>query len=337
MPFALAFMVSVVMHAAAIVMPGWVLPGEAAEPQPLEARLAPPPRPAPVAKRPKPQRAKHVIPAAVAAEPAAPVQPTPPESSSAAVPEPVAAMPPELAAPSAARAPEPAPEPVPEPAPEPEAAAPPAPPPTAPWPAVGQLRYVVKYGDGGFIIGETHQEWRIEGNRYSILSVAEPKGLAALRGSKRIQASSGEVTAAGLRPLDFRDQREGRDAEVASFDWTGAQVSFSGGRPSQPLTAGTQDMTSVFYQLAWLAPRQTVELAVATASRVGRWTFEWVGEEILELPNGNVTTLHLRTRAEGDSTDVWLAPAYGGLPIRIRYVDRKGDAFEQTADIPISN
>ncbi|HEX8989256.1 MAG TPA: DUF3108 domain-containing protein, partial [Rhodocyclaceae bacterium] len=122
--------------------------------------------------------------------------------------------------------------------------------------------------------------------------------------------------------------------ETASFDWPAGQVRFSGGRAPAALGDGAQDLTSVFYQLAWLAPRQDVALAVATGSRMGRWTFEWVGEEKLELSAGSVTALHLRTRSDGDTTEVWLAPAYGGLPVRIRYVDRKGDAFEQTADTP---
>jgi hypothetical protein len=210
-------------------------------------------------------------------------------------------------------------------------------PPSPPWPRDGRLRYVVKYGDGGFVIGETVQEWHIEDGRYSIRSVAEPKGLAALRGRMRTQSSEGEVTAAGLRPREFRDQREGRDAEVASFDWSAGQVGFSGGRASGRLAEGTQDMISVFYQLAWLMPRQNLELAVATASRLGRWNFEWVGEEELDLPSGKLASVHLRTRSDGDTTEVWLAPAYGGLPVKIRYVDRKGDAFEQTADSPEKN
>ncbi len=308
MPFAIALAVSVLMHAAAIVMPGWALPGDAApEPPLLEARLAPPPSPLPAAK-PHPHPVRHVSPPAAAADhvPA-------PQALAAAAPEPVEPVEPVEAPPPA----------------EP----PPPPPPSPPWPRQGHLRYIVKYGDGGFIIGETVQEWRIDGQRYSIRSVAEPKGLAALRGRTRTQTSEGEVTAAGLRPHEFRDQRAGRDAEVATFDWPGAQVAFSGGRAAERLTDGAQDMISVFYQLAWLAPRQNVDLAVATGSRLGRWIFEWVGEEKLELTAGTVAALHLRTQADGDSTEVWLAPAYGGLPVKIRYVDRKGDAFEQTADL----
>lgn len=312
MPFAIALAVSVLLHGAAVVMPGWTLPGEnEAEVQTLDARLAPAaPSPAPVhAARPKLKPKARPRPAHRAAAPEAPA--LAPIAAAAADPTPVAVA---SEAPAAV-----------------------APPPAPPWPRQGRLRYVVKYGDGGFVIGETTQEWRVEEGRYSIRSVAEPKGLAALRGRTRTQSSEGEVTAAGLRPLEFRDQREGRDAEVASFGWPANQVSFSGGRAPARAVEGMQDMVSVFYQLAWLAPRQDVDIAVATGSRVGRWTFEWLGEEKLELAGGTVAALHLRTRSDGDTTEVWLAPAFGGLPVKIRYVDRKGDAFEQTADSPETN
>jgi hypothetical protein len=313
MPFAIALAVSVVLHAAAIVMPGWTLPGDSeSEPQTLEAHLAPPPAaPAPVAAKRKPHSRSARHPAA------APASQLAPEAAATAAEQPAPA-------PVAAEA-----------APAPVVAPPlPPPPPMPPWPAQGRLHYVVKYGDNGFIIGETTQEWHIEDGRYSIRSVAEPRGLAALRGRTRTQTSEGEVTGAGLRPQAFRDQRDGRDAEAATFDWPGGQVTFSGGRAPARLAEGVQDLISVFYQLAWLAPRQDVDLAVATGSRLGRWTFEWVGEEKLELSAGAVGTLHLRARSDGDTTEVWLAPAYGGLPVRIRYVDRKGEAFEQTADSP---
>jgi hypothetical protein len=93
-------------------------------------------------------------------------------------------------------------------------------------------------------------------------------------------------------------------------------------------------MISVFYQLAWMTAGQSDAVAVATGSRLGRWAIEWAGEEALELPSGSQPARHLRLRSDGDLIEVWLAPAFGGLPVKIRYVDRKGDAFEQTADAP---
>ena len=313
MPLLLALLASTAFHAAAITMPGWELPG-LSEPEPaaLEARLTPP-KPGPVAAAAPAKRPPKVAPARKSA-PAAPV--------------------PELAAAEAAPAPVPAPETV---APVAEApVAPPTPPvaaaPAPPWPRAGRVRYLVTWGDNGFIVGETVHEWRVEDAHYTIRSVATPRGLAALRGKTRAQSSEGEVTAAGLRPLEFHDQREGREPESARFDWTEGKVAFSGGRGESLVAAGTQDLISVFYQLAWQAPRSDVEVAVVTASRLGRWKFEWLGEEALAAAGSTLATLHLRTRADGDVTDVWLAPAHGGLPVKIRHVDRKGNSFEQIAD-----
>lgn len=317
MPLAFALAISAVLHAAAITMPGWELPG-IAEPEPLllEARLAPPPVAvaAPTMARPRPPKAAPVRKAVAAAAVASPS----PSADVAGPPAGTETLPPPSGPPVEQATAEPA--------------APAAPPPP-PWSRAGRVHYVVTYGDGGFVIGETVHDWQVDGGRYSIRSVATPRGLAALRGKTRSQSSEGEITDNGLRPGEFRDQREGRATETATFDWTQARVTFSGGRGDARLDEGTQDMISVFYQLAWQAPRQDVEMAVATAGRLGRWKFEWVGEEDIDAAGTRLATLHLRTRADGDVTEVWLAPAYGGLPVKIRHVDRKGDAFEQTADI----
>jgi hypothetical protein len=216
--------------------------------------------------------------------------------------------------------------------PTPEPAAIPPPQPEPPFARIGRVRYLVTYGDGGFVIGETIHEWRVENGRYTLRSSAEPKGLAALRGKPRWQESAGEILAGGLRPGEFRDRRDGRDAEVATFDWESGRVNFSGGRGEARIDAGGQDLLSVFYQLAWLAPRQTTDFLVATGGRVGRWKFEWLGEEALELASGSMPALHLRTQADGDTTEVWLVPRHGNLPLKIRHTNRKGDAFEQIAD-----
>jgi len=324
MPLILAFVASAVLHVAAVTMPGWELPGSG-DPAPaaITAELAPPkpapvaavapvkpaPKPAPVRKVPRTERVAEIPAAAAPADPA--VAPAAPDVAAA----PVAAAEPGVAADPVV-------------APEAVAVAPPAP----PWPRAGRVRYLVTWGDGGFIIGETVHEWRVDATRYSIRSVATPRGLAALRGKTRSQSSEGEVTAGGLRPSEFRDQREGRAAESAFFDWNEARLTFSAGRGESRIAEGTQDMVSVFYQLAWLAPRADVDMAVATASRLGRWKFEWLGEEKLEVAGVMLATLHLRTRAENDITEVWLALAHGGLPVKIRHVDRKGETFEQTAD-----
>lgn len=320
MPLALALALSALLHAAAISAPGWDLPG-IVEPEPavIEAQLAKPPKAAGVAaekSKPRVAPARKAVPAPVrhdvvaAAADAAPVAAPGPTVTAPVVPEPVAS------------APLPA---------EPVAVAAP-PPPAPPWPPRGRISYVVTYGEGGMVVGQTVQEWQVDGAHYTLRSLAEPKGLAAMFGKTRAQESVGVVTIAGLRPEEFRDQREGRAQEAVAFDWAAGRVVFSGGRGAVSLAEGTQDLISVFYQLAWLPPGRDAVLSVATASRVGRWTFEWVGVETLAVGARTLDTQHWRTRADGDATEVWLAPAHGGLPVKIRHSDRKGDVFEQVAD-----
>lgn len=319
MPFAIAFVVSAVLHAAAITMPGWEPPGLTdPEPLPIEARLAAPPKAAPVPPAEKPKAPPRPAPVRKPAVPAV-----------AAAAAPSAAAAPAQESPAAVVSQEPPLAPAAEPSPPPSPTAPPAP----PWPSQGRVRYVVTYGEGGFIIGENIHEWTVAGDRYSIRWTAEPRGLAALRGRTRTQESAGEVTAEGLRPREFRDQREGREAETAAFDWPASRVVFSGGRGEGELAPGAQDQISVFYQLAWLAPRRNLDLPVATASRIGRSAFEWLGEEEVEINGARLPSLHLRTRSGGDTTEVWLVPGHGGLPLKIRYIDRKGDVFDQVADM----
>lgn len=326
MPIAIALAISALLHATAISMPGWDLPG-LSDPElvAIEAHLAPPPGPAAVAPRERPNLRPSPRPRRN--------PPAPPTIAAAPAPEavaPVAEMPaPEAPAPAVESPPA---RPVEAAASEPAAAPPPAP----PWASTGRIRYLVYYGENGFMIGEAIHEWRLEAGRYFLRSTAEPKGLAALRGRTRNQSSEGEITADGLRPRTFRDQREGREAETVSFDWESNRAAFAGGRGEGTLSPGTQDMLSVFYQLAWRGGgRRTTDIPVATTARIGRSTFEWIGEEMLDLPAGPVATLHLRARGAGnaiEATEVWLAPAHGGLPVKIRHTDRKGDIYDQVAD-----
>lgn len=297
MPFAIALILSAALHAAALAVPDWDLPTEA-EPEPMvEAHLAPAPKPSLPAHAEKAKApVRHLPPAALAAPPAVP-------------PQAVAG-----------------------PAPEPAVSAPPTPPvpATLPWGGRGRIRYAVSRDDG-FYAGEATQDWQAQDGHYRLRWAFEPKGLVAMFGSTRTQLSEGEIDANGLRPDRFSDQKGGREAEAASFDWPSGRVSFSGGRGEAALPAGAEDLLSVFYQLAWLAPRQNLSLTVVTGSRIGRWNFEYLGEETLSLPAGTGPALHLRTQADGKTIEVWLSVERGYLPLKIRFIDGKGGILDQLA------
>ena len=325
MPFALALVASALLHAAALVGSGWTLPGthEPEPPQTIEAVLAKPPlrsEPAPEAKpaprpppaaRPRPATAAQPVLAADKPAPSVPVEP-PPVVEQAPV----------------AVAPAPTPEP-----PEPAA---PVPAKTA-LPGKGSLRYVITRGEGGFVIGQAIHSWEHDGFRYRLKSLTETTGLAAVfKPAQVFQSSQGDVTEDGLRPREFRHERSG-GIDTASFDWLGRTVTYAGRR--QSVVGGTQDMLSMYYQLVLLAPKGgALELPIATGRKLENYRIEVLGEEVLALKSGERRTLHVRTRSGDDSIDIWLGLGAGavtrGLPLKIRFIDRKGEIFDQIADEP---
>ena len=322
MPIVLALVASAVIHAAALLGPGWTLPGDgdADAPQTIDAvltRPAPRPEATPVAKsvpkphvdKPRPQRM------ATAASAAPSISSSPSESSAPPTASPV--EPPPVAV---------APAPTFESAPVPARIA---------LPAKGRVRYAITRGEEGFVIGQTTHTWQQDGFTYTLQSVAETTGLVALFKSARVlQISRGEVTAAGLRPHEFRHERVG-GLDTANFDWARGVVAYAGREDG--VSAGTQDMLSMYYQLVLLAPQSgVVEMPIATGRKLEIFRLEVLGEVSLALPGGERRALHVRTRSSNDTIELWLRTgadaASRGLPLKIRFIDRRGDIFDQIAD-----
>lgn len=325
--FLLALVASMALHLTLLASPGWRVPtledlllsGDEA----IEARLAPLPRPAAVPK------------AGHAARPAAPRrplwrEPSPPPAAEAPVAEPAPAMPaPALEPPPPA---EPAAAVV-------EAEAVPAEvvAQEIALPRQGRIRFLVRKGEDGFIIGRAVHEWRHDGASYTLTSTAETTGLVGLfRPARVTQVSEGEVAGGGMRPREFRVERNGVVNDRARFDWAAGRIVLAGGARELPLAAGSQDMLSLAYQLGLmaLAPEGS-GLSVATGSKLERYTVTAVGEENVEVPAGGRRALHVVVRgAVGvEATEVWLGLDDHRLPLRIRHVDRKGDSYDQVAEI----
>jgi hypothetical protein len=154
----------------------------------------------------------------------------------------------------------------------------------------------------------------------------------------RVQISRGRITPAGLQPLYFND-RVHNDRTV-EFDYAKAMIRFSEGTPPTPLPPGAQDALSVFMQLGSLvaaAPQRYpagTELIWPVMSIYGPDTLRFVvaGEEKLHLPGGEQTTLKLTraaTKPDEPNAELWLAPALGWLPARIRLYQDNGDFVDQ--------
>lgn len=153
-----------------------------------------------------------------------------------------------------------------------------------------------------------------------------------------LQTSRGKITPEGLAPIRYSDKR--RSEVAAHFVREQGKVVFSANTPDAPLLADAQDRLSIMVQLASMIagdPGHYPEATTIALQTVGpraadTWLFTVGAEETLTLPGGEQATLKLmrNPRQEFDQkVELWLAPALGYLPVRIRITEANGDFVDQ--------
>jgi hypothetical protein len=225
--------------------------------------------------------------------------------------------------------PAPTPEAIPE-APSPVAEAPPAiaepalpaPPAVPTLPPRIELVYRGFLGTQGFFIGDAVYRLEHTDSQYTITTVAQARGLAALfvRGEGRL-SSSGTITHEGLQPNLYTAERtsDGRH-EVATFDWETGVVLLNDHKTAA-LEVPTFDPLAVLWQFYFAPPDQDeAEFNVATTRRVYHSRFRKVGEESVQLGFGEVETqVWERTGGDGNLTArIWLAPSLHHVMVKMR-------------------
>lgn len=171
--------------------------------------------------------------------------------------------------------------------------------------------------------------WTRKGDQYEIESSVQATGflVSAFAGVIH-QKSAGEVTEEGLRPRQFFIRRGEGEPETAEFMHANSALTLKRRNEGRvvPLVRGLQDMQSFLFQLAYLAPRlnsseERIDMMVTNARKVYRYQFQKVGTETLQTRFGQVETIRLISEATNpeDAYEVWLAPAYQHLPVKLRY------------------
>jgi len=185
-----------------------------------------------------------------------------------------------------------------------------------------ELVYRGFLGTQGFFIGDAVYRLEHSDNQYSITTVGQARGLAALffRGEGRL-SSTGTITSGGLQPNLYTAERtsDGRH-EVATFDWETGVVLLNDNKTAA-LELPTFDPLAVLWQFYFAPPQQEeAEFNVATTRRVYHSRFRRVGVETVELPFGEVETqIWERTGGDGNlSARVWLAPSLHHVMVKMR-------------------
>jgi hypothetical protein len=317
-----ALVLSVGIHLAVSLVPD-ELPTEP-DAVPLTAslrELPPPPAPAPVARAPVPKakpKPKRPTPPPVEAPAPAPV-----DLASAALAD---AAPVETAPVAAEAEPAPAVAPVEIGPPEPPVLAEAIEAPAAVieqkvLPPRVDLAYKVYFANG-FHIGNATYRFEHDANRYTISTVGEARGLAALfvRGRGRVE-SRGVITGQGLQPRTLEvDKFNQRGRERAEFDWETGIATLHEDK-IEPLELPTFDPLTLMWQFYFQPPEQDVQtFALATTRRVNRVTVRRERTETIQWGHGPIDTEVWRRTSDDGKTEqlVWLAPSLRWIPVKIR-------------------
>ena len=187
-----------------------------------------------------------------------------------------------------------------------------------------KARIVYQASLAGLPIGEATQQWTIDKQHYRLETEVSP-----IFGAKIRYLSNGELGESGIKPADYAEFRGKGDTprQQARFDWTAKQVSY--GAPDNPqsgkLEAGAQDYNTLPYQLAWLGKKPATTVQIVTGRKIKQDRMAQAEAGSMMLMGKNTPTRIWRTQDAEEGTEIWLAPEFGGLPVKIVRHDDKGE------------
>jgi uncharacterized protein DUF3108 len=159
------------------------------------------------------------------------------------------------------------------------------------------------------------------------------KGIYALLG-RAMRTSEGKLSAAGPRPLEFVDERSGRDTARASFDWSANTLTmrYKGRSRTEPIPPNAQDRLSFILALSLAPPgSKTGDYHLVNGRGVSHHVYEFNGRERVQTAAGEFEALKVVRGAPDERTEIWLASAFGGLPVRMLAVEKGGSRWDQVA------
>jgi hypothetical protein len=183
----------------------------------------------------------------------------------------------------------------------------------------------------GTAVAEMVDRFEHADGKYSLTQVWRGKGIFALRGSVK-RRSHGLAGPAGLRPLEFSDERTGRPTARATFDWQANTLTqqYRGGPRTEPMPERAHDRLAFLFDFVFGAPpERQVSFHLADGRGMSHQVYQVNGRERLRIPAGEFQAVKMVREKDGDRTEVWLAADLSYLPLRVLIVDADGTRVEQ--------
>lgn len=186
----------------------------------------------------------------------------------------------------------------------------------------------------GSPIAEVHERLEHGGGSYQLTETWKGKGLYRLLG-RATRSSRGLVAADGLRPLEFFDERTGRDTARAWFDWNAGTITsqYKGRQRTAALPPRTQDRLSFLLALSF-EPEGASSIVFHIADGKGglsRHEYVVAGRERVSTPAGEFDAVKVMREKNGDRAEIWLATQHGRLPVRVLVTEEDGTLYDQVA------
>ena len=239
--------------------------------------------------------------------------------------------------------PEPIPEPI--PAPPPVVEPPPAPPPERMPPKKIELGYTAYLGEQKFEVGPIHLTFTHDNGHYKLKVTGRGRGIAALLYPGTFTGESeGQITAEGLRPDKFTEERGNPDKRrEVIFDHINHVIRIPDKEPI-PFEGAPHDALTWIVQFYFAMPKgDAVTLSVGTTRRLDVYTITRIGDEVIDAATGEVDPLTGKRGTKPISTQLWkgvrkpdadgkpngsaqfwLSPEWNYIPFRIKLVNAQG-------------
>ena len=187
----------------------------------------------------------------------------------------------------------------------------------------------------GTHVAIVNEHFEIKDGIYRATSEARAVGLLALAQRRPVTyVSTGESTKDGLRPARFEGSRNNTSVSAA-FDWESDTLTLihDGLNQTLPLPRATQDRLSLMYQLMHLVQNKprTVEFSMTNGRKLDRYRYHVAADVLIDTPLKRLNTLHLvkQREPEDTQTEIWLAPEFHYLPVKLLIVEDDGVRYEQ--------
>ena len=187
-------------------------------------------------------------------------------------------------------------------------------------------------------LGQVTDTYVQTGRQYTLKSEMRATGPLKMLwpGSIRLE-SSGSVSPQGLRPTAFQHARSDAPEKLATvrLDWARRSIAYryKGESWTAPdLKVGTQDQLSQLYQFMF-TPKLPSDFSLQVVSGRDLKDYRYARSDggALATPVGRFATQQYRrivSHPDDKVVTVWIAPARGNLPVRIRVVE-DGVTLEQ--------